>query len=106
MRILYLTQYFPPEVNAPAQRVIDFARAWQEAGHDVTVITGFPNHPNGIIYDGYKLRKIQHDNVDGIKTIRTYLYPAANKGVVRRSINYISFAASAAIFWQARGGRC
>ena len=56
MRILYVSQYFPPEVNAPAQRVSDFAKAWTDAGHEVVVLTGFPNHPTGKVYDGYRLR--------------------------------------------------
>lgn len=98
MRILYVSQYFPPEVNAPAQRVMDFAKAWTEAGHEVIVVTGFPNHPAGVVYDGYKLRLRQREIVDGIEVLRTYLYPAANKGVVRRCINYSSFMASAAAF--------
>ena len=97
MRILIVSQYFPPEVNAPAQRVVDFARAWQAEGHDVTVITGFPNHPAGIIYDGYKLRPYQREVVDGVKVIRTYLYPAPNKGILKRCLNYSSFMASAAL---------
>jgi len=97
MRILYISQYFPPEVNAPAQRVIDFSRAWQRAGHEVTVITGFPNHPTGVIYDGYRLRLIQRESVDGINVIRTYLYPSPNKGVFGRCLNYLSFMLSACL---------
>lgn len=97
MRILYVSQYFPPEVNAPAQRVIDFSKAWKAAGHDVTVLTGFPNHPAGILYDGYKLKLIQREIVEGIDVVRTYLYPAANKKVLKRCINYTSFMASAAL---------
>ena len=96
MRILYVSQYFPPEVNAPAQRVMDFAKAWREAGHDVTVLTAFPNHPAGVIYDGYRLRLLQRETVDGIKVVRTYVYPAPNKGAFLRCINYASFMVSAA----------
>lgn len=104
MRILYVSQYFPPEVNAPAQRVMDFAKAWTEAGHEVIVVTGFPNHPAGVVYDGYKLRLRQREVIDGIEVLRTYLYPAANKGVARRCINYFSFMASAATFGASAAG--
>lgn len=97
MRILYISQYFPPEVNAPAQRVMDFAREWTRAGHKVTVITGFPNHPAGKVYDGYKLRLVQRETIDGVKVVRTYLYPTPNKGVLLRCINYSSFMASAVL---------
>ena len=96
MRILYVSQYFPPEVNAPAQRVFDFAKAWKDAGHDVVVLTGFPNHPAGKLFAGYKLRLLQRENIDGIDVVRTYLYPAPNKGKLRRYLNYASFMASAA----------
>ncbi len=96
MRILYLSQYYPPEVNAPAQRVADFARAWRDAGHEVVVLTGFPNHPTGRIYDGYRLRLLRREPIDGVEVVRTYLYPAANKGTVRRCVNYASFMSSAA----------
>lgn len=98
MRILYLSQYFPPEVNAPAQRLLDFAKAWREAGHEVIVLTGFPNHPAGVVYDGYKLKPFQRETIDGVPVIRTYLYPAPNKGFLRRSLNYSSFMASAVLF--------
>ena len=96
MRIFYVSQYYPPEVNAPAQRVADFAKAWRAAGHEVVVLTGFPNHPTGRIYDGYKLRHLRRETIDGVEVVRTYLYPAPNKGTVRRCMNYASFMSSAA----------
>lgn len=96
MRILYVSQYFPPEVNAPAQRVSDFAKAWADAGHEVVVLTGFPNHPAGKVYDGYTLRPLQRERIGGVEVVRTYLYPAPNKGKLRRSLNYASFMCSAA----------
>ena len=56
MRILFLTHYYPPEGNAPATRVAALARRWADAGHDVTVITGVPNVPDGVVYPGYRNR--------------------------------------------------
>jgi len=95
MRILYVSQYYPPETNAPALRVARFAELWREAGHDVTVLTGFPNHPAGVLFEGYRLKPVEVAEIDGIRVVRTYLYPAANRGVLKRSLNYGSFMASA-----------
>ncbi|MBS2027853.1 MAG: glycosyltransferase family 4 protein [Deltaproteobacteria bacterium] len=96
MKILYLSQYFPPEMGAPAARVHEFSRAWAELGHDVTVLTGFPNHPTGIIPPEYRGELVRREVVDGIKVVRAPIYAAANKGKVRRALNYFSFGASAA----------
>ena len=60
MKILFLTHNFPPEVNAPANRTHEHCRRWVADGHEVTVITGVPNHPRGVIFDGYKsLNKVR-----------------------------------------------
>ncbi|HTV55873.1 MAG TPA: glycosyltransferase family 4 protein [Terriglobia bacterium] len=100
MRILYVCQYFPPEVCAPAVRAIELSREWLRAGHEVTVLTGFPNHPEGLIHAEYlpAWRKgFIRDDRDGVRVYRTWLYPAANQGVWLRSANYLSFALSAAL---------
>ena len=65
MRILYLTQWFEPEPNIV--KGIAFVRALENAGHAVTVVTGFPNYPTGRIYPGYRLRWIQHERIDGVE---------------------------------------
>jgi hypothetical protein len=95
MRILFVTHYFKPEGNAPATRVYEMTRRWAAAGHDVTVLTGVPNVPSGIIYDGYRNRRIQEEMLEGVRTVRVWTYIAANKGVVRRIMNYVSFMVSA-----------
>ena len=95
MRILYVSQYFPPEMGAPAARVHELCREWARYGHDVTVLTGFPNHPTGIVPPEYRGQLIRRDEVDGVRVIRTPIYAAANKGFFRRVLNYGSFAASA-----------
>ena len=61
MKILFLTDNFPPEVNAPASRTYDHVREWQKAGHEITVITCAPNFPKGRVYDGYRncLRQVE-----------------------------------------------
>src|SRR5437879_2362669 len=96
MRILYLSQYFPPEMGAPAARVYELSREWAALGHEVTVLTGFPNHPKGIIYPEYRGQFFRRERVDGIRVVRVPIYAAANKGLVRRSANYLSYALSAA----------
>jgi colanic acid biosynthesis glycosyl transferase WcaI len=95
--ILYISQYFPPEPGAPAARVYELSRAWVAAGAKVSVLTAFPNHPTGVIPPQYRGKKYQAEVVDGIRVHRTYIYPAANKGLWGRAANYISFALSALI---------
>ena len=95
MKILYVSQYFPPEMGAPAARAYEFARRWVSFGHDVTVLTTFPNHPTGVIHDGYRGRRFLRERPEGIKVVRTFIYAAPNRGILRRSLNYLSFMLSA-----------
>lgn len=104
MRILFLSHYFPPEVNAPANRTHEHCREWVREGHEVHVITCFPSHPHGRVFDGYRLRWYRHETIDGIQVHRVPTYIAANRGVVRRSLNYVSFF-PAAVFRALRLGR-
>ncbi|HEY6936516.1 MAG TPA: glycosyltransferase family 4 protein, partial [Terriglobales bacterium] len=99
MKILYISQYFPPEMGAPAARVSELARHWVANGHDVTVLTGFPNHPTGVLHPEYRAqfrRLVCREQVDGIKVIRTWLLPLPNRKPHERIINYSSFCVSAA----------
>ena len=92
VRILFLTHYFPPEGNAPASRVYEMSRQWVKRGHEVTVITGVPNCPAGIVYRGYRNRiRKQVETVDGIKVIRVWTYIVANRRARHRILKYISF---------------
>lgn len=97
MRILFLTDNFPPEVNAPATRTYEHCRAWAEQGAEVTVITGFPNFPKGKVFDGYRNRLREEERMDGIRVIRVWTYITANEGFFRRTLDYLSFAVSS--FW-------
>jgi glycosyltransferase involved in cell wall biosynthesis len=105
MHILYVSQYFPPEPGAPAARVSELARAWTEAGHKVTVLTGMPNHPTGVIHDKYRQKLFVREDFHGVEVLRTWIYAAANRGKVRRSLAYASFAASAVVWGQLRAER-
>jgi glycosyltransferase involved in cell wall biosynthesis len=100
MNILYVSQYFPPEMGAPAARVSELARHWVRAGHQVTVLTGFPNHPTGIVPPEYraKLRKLVYrEQKDGVNIVRTWLFPCPNRKAHERLLNYLSFVLSACI---------
>jgi len=98
MKILFVSQYYPPESNAPANRVSELAKEWARMGHEVTVLTTFPNHPEGKIYAGYRNGRPVVEEVDGVRLVRVPVYIAANRGVIRRSLAYLSFSVSAAIF--------
>lgn len=97
MRVLFLTDNFPPEVNAPATRTYEHCMEWVKNGHEVTIITCFPNFPKGKIFDGYKNKWRQEEYIDGIRVIRVWSYIAANKGFAKRIIDFISYAKMAFI---------
>ncbi len=95
MKILFLTDNFPPEVNAPASRTYEHAKEWVKAGHEVTVITCVPNFPKGKVYEGYHNRIWQKEPIDGINVIRVWSYITANKGFLKRCLDFISYSMSA-----------
>lgn len=95
MKILFLTDNFPPEVNAPATRTYEHCIEWVKQGVDVTVITCFPNFPKGKVFDGYKNKLYQKEVIDGITVIRVWSYIAPNKGFSKRILDYISYAVMA-----------
>ena len=97
MHILFLSDNFPPEVNAPASRTHEHCRLWASAGQRVTVITCAPNFPKGHVYAGYRNRLWQEETLDGIRVIRVWSYITANEGFARRVLDYMSFAASAIV---------
>ena len=91
MHILFLTDNFPPEVNAPASRTFEHCREWVKAGHQVTVITGAPNFPKGKVFDGFRNRLWQQEMMAGIRVIRVWTYITANEGFAKRTLDYLSF---------------
>ena len=92
MRILILTQYYLPE---PLPKMHEFALGLRERGHEVVVVTGFPNYPQGRFYPGVRLRPWCRDRVDGVPVIRLPLFPDHSRSAVRRVLNYSSFALAA-----------
>jgi hypothetical protein len=91
MRILFLTDNFPPEINAPATRTFEHTRRWVRAGAKVTVVTTQPNFPAGKLFPGYRNRLFQREWIDGIEVIRVWTYITANEGFARRTLDYLSF---------------
>jgi glycosyltransferase involved in cell wall biosynthesis len=104
VRIAYVCHYFVPEPAAPAARVHEFARAWVREGHDVTVITTFPNHPGGRIPLAYRGRWWSSEWMDGIRVLRCWLYAVPNRGVGRRGLDHLSFMLTALVFGLPRLG--
>jgi hypothetical protein len=97
MHILFLSDNFPPEVNAPASRTHEHCRIWAAAGHEVTVVTCAPNFPKGAVFEGYRNALWQEERIDGIRVIRVWSYITANEGFARRVLDYLSFMAAASI---------
>ena len=99
MKILYVSQYFPPEMGAPAARVAELSRYWAQDGQEITVLTGFPNHPTGVVPAEYRRkfrRLVAREKTNGVKVIRTWLLPFPNRKTYERMLNYSSFCISAA----------
>jgi glycosyltransferase involved in cell wall biosynthesis len=92
MRILILSQNYDPE---PVPKASELAQELQLRGHDVSVVTGFPNYPSGKLYPGYKLAFLQQSVMDGIEVTRTYVYPYHGDSALGRILNYTSFMLSA-----------
>lgn len=97
MKILFFTDNFPPEVNAPASRTFEHCRRWAKNGHHITVITCAPNFPEGKIFDGYKNKLWQVEIIEGIHVVRVWSYIAANAGFVKRILDFISYMMTAMI---------
>jgi len=101
MRIVILSQYYPPE---PIPKPHELARGLAERGHEVVVITGFPNYPTGKLYPNTPVRVWRWEMVDGIRVLRLPLYPDHSRSVVRRALNYGSFAVAAALLGSVLSG--
>lgn len=91
MNILFLSDNFPPEINAPATRTYEHAVEWVRAGHQVTVITTAPNFPEGRLFDGYRNSWRTSESMGDIRVIRVKTYITANEGFIKRTLDYLSF---------------
>ncbi len=93
MRILLLTQYYPPEMGAAQNRLFDLVRRLANAGHVMTVLTALPNYPKGTFFEGFQRRFLMDEREDGVRIIRTWLYVTKSKTFLRRMLNFTSFSA-------------
>ena len=91
MKILFITDNFYPERNAPAKRTYEHAIEWIKLNHEISIVTGVPNFPKGKVFNGYKNKIFQSENLDGINIYRVWTFIAANKGFIFRILDYISF---------------
>jgi glycosyltransferase involved in cell wall biosynthesis len=101
MRVLIVTHYFPPETGAPQARLSALAATWAADGDDVTVLTGMPNHPTGVLPPAYRRAIFRRERADGYRIIRTWLYATPNEGIARKLLGHLSFMASSVLL----GGR-
>lgn len=91
MRILFLSDNYPPEVNAPASRLSEHAKYWIKGGATVNVVTAAPNFPEGVLFEGYKNNWYSREDMDGVDLVRVKTYITRNEGFIKRSLDYISF---------------
>ena len=104
MRILIVTHYFPPEAGAPQARLSGLAATWAADGDAVTVLTGMPNHPTGVLPPQYQRAIRRRELRDGYRVVRTWLYATANEGIARKTLGHLSFMASSVLLgWRACG---
>ena len=95
MKIQIITQWFDPE---PTFKGLLFAKELAKRGNNVEVITGFPNYPEGKVYDGYKISALQKEEIEGVNISRVALYPSHDSSPLKRTLNYLSFFASSLIY--------
>jgi len=104
VNIAYLCQYFVPEPGAPSARLYELSRVWVESGHNVTILTGMPNHPTGEIAAEYRGKCIAEEQLDGIRVLRNWLFATPNEGIFKKTLSHISFMLSVLVFGMPRMG--
>src|SRR6185295_7473317 len=90
MHITVYSHYFVPEIGAPSARISDFGREWIRGGHQVRVVTCFPNHPAGEIYPGYRAGLSLRETIDGMDVRRLWSFITPNRGVIKRTLGHLS----------------
>ncbi len=87
-------------MGAPAARAAELSHHWGRMGHDVAVLTGFPNHPTGVVPEEWRsrLHRLRYtETIDGVRVVRTWLWPLPNRKAHERIRNYASFCVSAGL---------
>ena len=100
MKLLILTQYYPPEIGAPQNRLHELAVRLKAAGMEIDVLTALPNYPRMEIMNGYENRKNRYEEIDGIPIHRSWIYVTKSKGIFSRLLIYFSFVWSS--YWKGR----
>jgi len=98
MHILFISDNFPPEGNAPATRTFEHAREWVIKGHEVTVVTCAPNFPEGKVFEGYTNKWLSKEIIEGINVWRVKTFITANQGLIKRTIDFVSFMSTSLFF--------
>jgi glycosyltransferase involved in cell wall biosynthesis len=97
VKIALLSHYFWPELGAPSARLLELGREWVARGHEVTVVTNFPNHPTGVIPEPYRDRSFQIEEVQGLRVVRCRTYATPNRGVAKRTLGHLVFMVQAVL---------
>jgi glycosyltransferase involved in cell wall biosynthesis len=97
MHILFISQYFRPELGAASERISRHAFNLAKFGHEVTVITGYPNYPGGKVYPGYRRKLFSVEVIEGVRVVRVWLWTTTKKGAASRLLNYLSFMLASTI---------
>lgn len=100
MKLLILTQYYPPEIGAPQNRLHELAVRLKKEGIDVEVLTAMPNYPKMEIFEQYKDGSIREEEIEGIKVYRSKIYVSTSKSIIPRLLNYFSFVWTS--YWRGR----
>ena len=98
VKIAAICQYLRPRDGAPSARISELAREWVRQGHDVTVVTGLPNHPTGIVPPEYRGTWFRRESLDGITVFRNWVFATPNEGFVKRTLGHLSFMVSTLLF--------
>jgi hypothetical protein len=101
MRIMLITHYYPPEIGAPQARLSEMAAAWRGKGHEITVVTCFPNYPTGVVppayHDAFRKKRFLIEMIDGIRVVRCWVYATPNTGFIKRILGHLSFMMSSVL---------
>jgi glycosyltransferase involved in cell wall biosynthesis len=97
LRIAIVTHYFWPELGAPSARLLELGRSWVVRGHEVTVVTNFPNHPTGVVPEAYRGRSFEVESKDGLRIVRCRTYATPNRGFLKKTLGHLYFMAQAVL---------
>jgi glycosyltransferase involved in cell wall biosynthesis len=97
MKILFLTQYYPPEIGAPQNRLSDLAIRLKKKGIEIVVLTAMPNYPQRKIYKEYKRKVFLKEEIEGISVYRSWIFASPSNSIFTRMLNYFSFVSSSQV---------